>query len=205
MRRGPHLFIVLVLASCAAILATVVMATLALPRLLILRKRGSSDCIVVLYGHDENYQAGLRLLRSGIGKKMFVCLDLPDVSLQGEELRLDREFLRENAGPLADKIDLCGSEDEEIFAELGRVLDKDHARRVLLVTPEPQSRAQYIIATRRLPQFSWAVMPVSDQSFDIHWWRKRVWTKTYLNSICDFLLALEERPSPEISAQVSSK
>jgi len=166
---------------------------LALPRWLVMDNAKSSDYIVVLDGHDNNYFVGLDLLRKGFGNRMLVCLDLPDVPLEGEELRDDREFIQRTAGTFAPKIDLCANQDEDIFDEMNAWLTRTSAQSVLIVTPEAQSRAQYVAAYRRLPQYSWSVRPSSDSAFDIHWWRRRIWTKTFMRSFFDLWAALRAR------------
>lgn len=173
--------------------ALVAGATIVAPRLLILDNAVPSDYVLVLDGHDDNYYAGLQLLRQGFGNRMFVCLDIPDVPLQGEELSRDREFIQQTAGQLADRIDLCSNADEDIPQDLEHRLIHADAKSVLIVTPEARSRAQYIVARRRLPQYNWSVHAVPDPSFNIRWWRRRLWTKTFVSSIADLGAAYQTR------------
>lgn len=180
-------------------------STRVLPRALVLNNAAPADYIVVLDGHDDNYYTGLSLLRKGFGRQMFVCLDIPDVSLQGEELRKDREFIQQTAGRFAENIHLCHNEDEDIVGEIDSQLAQNAVQKVLIVTPEAQSRAEYITARRRLPQYTWSVRPSSDSSFDVHWWRRRLWTKTFLSSVVELGTALQTRTSGPQSVQRSAK
>jgi len=190
--------LLIALVSAAAIM-------LALPRWLVLDNAKLGDYIVVLDGHDDNYFMGLDLLRKGFGNRMLVCLDLPDVPLEGQELRDDREFIQRTAGPLAQRIDLCANQDEDIFDEMNAWLTRASAQNILIVTPEAQSRAQYVAASRRLPQFSWSVRPSSDPTFDVHWWQCRMWTKTFVRSAFDLWAALRTREREGQAVQRSAK
>lgn len=176
-----------------------------LPRLLVLNNPTSSDYIAVLDGHDDNYYEGLRLLQSGIAKRMFVCLDMPDVPLRKEELQKDLAFVRRTAGHLADAIDICENDDEDAFTELGGVLETSSAQRVLIVTPASESRAQYIVAKRRFPNFAWSVRPSEEANFNVKWWRKREWIDTYFRSVSHLAAALREPQAREASVERSSR
>jgi hypothetical protein len=155
---------------------------LTLPKLLVLDNTRPSDYIAVLDGHDNNYFTGLALLQKGFGKRMLVCLDLPDVPLEGEELRQDRAFIQQTAGKFADNIDLCSNQEEDIFVEMNALFTKLDAHKILIVTPEAQSRAQYVASRRVLPQYTWSVHPAPDPGFNPQWWRSRLWTKNFVGS-----------------------
>jgi hypothetical protein len=165
---------------------------------LVLDNRTHSNYIAVLDGHDENYLEGLRLLREGYAERMFLCLDMPDVPIEGEELKKDREFIDRTAGPLSEKIETCPNRDEDIYALMSDLFEKSGVSTVLIVTPAPYSRAQYISFRRHLPQYTWSVYPTHDRSFGAHWWGTRLWTKTYVTSVLNLGTALTEpRPSAQ--------
>ena len=176
-----------------------------LPKLLVLNNAEPSDYIVVLDGHDNNYFTGLKLLQNGFGRRMFVCLDIPDVPLEGDELNKDREFIRQTAGRLAENIELCRNGDEDIFDAIHSQLIHTDARRILVVSPEAQSRAQYVAARRRMPQYTWSVSPSKDPTFNVHWWRRRLWTKTFVDAVLDLSTALQIRTAESQRAQRSAK
>jgi hypothetical protein len=169
--------------------------TVVLPRFLVLDNRAHSNYIAVLDGHDENYLEGLRLLREGYAERMFLCLDMPDVPIEGEELKKDREFIDRTAGPLSEKIETCPNRDEDIYGLMSDLFARSGVSKVLIVTPAPYSRAQYISFRRHLPQYNWSVYPTHDPSFGAHWWGTRLWAKTFVTSVLNLGTALTE-PSP---------
>ena len=178
---------------------------LMLPRLLVLDDATRSDYIAVLDGHDANFYEGLRLLREGSAKRMFVCLDLPDVPLRDREIQDDLEFVRKTAGPLAESIDLCKNDSEDALTEFEDVVAYENAQRVLIVTPAAESRATYILATRRYPNLSWSVHATADPNFDVHWWKSLDWTETYLDSVTRLAAAVVEPRSSASSVERSAK
>lgn len=195
-----------------AIIATgflVVLSLLAmanvLPRLLVLDNCIPSDLVVVLDGHDTNYFVGVELLRRGFAKRMFVCPDLPDTPLTGTELQLDQTFVRTTAGELAGRIDFCSNTPEE---DIPSVLRARYAqsgfRSVILISPEAHSRAQVTSFRRQLPGYHWSVKAVPDVTFNVHWWRKRRWTKTFISALVDLFEALRTHPVPVDHIQNSS-
>lgn len=175
-------------------------------RILILSNAVHSDYLLVLDGHDDAYYAGLNLLDRGYGKFMFVCLDIPDTPLIGEELRKDREFIRRTAKASADRIDLCRNDaSEDLFQEIQRRLVQADAHSVLIVTPEGESRAEYVAARRALPRYSWSVFAVRDSRFGELWWSRRVWTATYLRSVFRLWEAYRTTPLTESEASRRSQ
>lgn len=194
--RNRALVVLITLALASAVFFIVL-----LPRLLVLNNQSQSDYIAVLDGHDDNYYEGLRLLQSGIATRMFVCMDLPDVPLRGEEVQADLAFIRTTAGQFADFIDICENDEEDAFSELGNVLERGSAQRVLIVTPASESRAEYMLAQRRFPNLSWSVRPSMEPSVNVQWWRKREWADTYFPSIGHFVAPLRKPESADASVQ----
>jgi hypothetical protein len=184
---------------------TTIFIVLVLPRLLIVNRTMTSDYIAVLDGHDPNFCEGLRLLQSGVARRMFVCLDLPDVPLSDHEIQQDREFVRRTAGPLAESIDICKNDSEDALTELGDVVAGEELQRVLIVTPAPESRATYILAKRRYRNLSISAHASADPNFDVHWWRSRVWAETYFNSVIGLATAVMEPRSSADSVERSAK
>lgn len=182
---------------------TTILFVLILPRLLVLDDMTNSDYIAVLDGHDANFYEGLRLLRGGVAKRMFVCLDLPDVPLNEHEIQEDLEFIEKTAGPLAPLIDVCKSDYKDSLTELGDIVTVTGARRVLIVTPAAESRATYILATRRYPRLSWSVHATADRGFDVRWWRSRDQAETYFNAIARLAAAVIEPRSRADSREAS--
>lgn len=166
------------------------------PRLLVLDNTEISDYIVVLDGHDASYYTGLELLQQGYGRQMFVCLDLPDVVLDGRERALDRQFVEKTAGALATRIELCtNGSDEDLSTVLRARSFLYRAHKIVLVAPESVSRAQLIRLRKQLPEYHWTVKPVSDENFNQCWWRRRRWIKTLLKSLAELQEAASTRPS----------
>ena len=188
-----------------ALAGLVLLLALVLPRLLVLDNAKTSDYIVVLDGHDENYFAGLQLLRQGRGSRMLVCLDLPDVPIEGDELRRDRMFIEQTAGNLAERIETCPNRDEDIYFLMNDLFRKSGVSSVLIVTPAACSRTQYITSRRQLPKYDWSVRPTYDPTFSANWWRKRLWAKTFANAVVNLGIALTERRRTEQSVEQSAK
>lgn len=192
-------------ALVALLLVSAAFFFIALPRLLVLNNSSPADYIAVLDGHDDNYYEGLRLLKSGMAKKMFVCLDLPDVPLHGEEVQKDLAFVRRTAGRFADAIEICENDDEDALTEFGSLLETTSAQRVLIVTPASESRAQYLLAKRHFADVTWSVDPSKDRSFNVNWWRRREWADTYVQALERFAAALRGPQAVKTSVQRSSK
>lgn len=178
---------------------------LVLPRLLVLNNATASDYIAVLDGHDTNFYEGLRLLRNGTAKGMFVCLDLPDVSLRDFELQQDLTFVRKTAGPLANVINICRNESDDPLTEVHDLAVRANAQRVLIVTPAPESRSMYTFATREYPGLAWSVDPTSDVNFDLHWWKSRRSTEIYFDSVTRLVSAVVQTQTSPGSEEYSAK
>lgn len=176
--------IILIIVSCVAFSA----------RILILNNPKPSDAIVVWGGDDVNYYAGLRVMQSTGAKYMFVCLEQNDFDIAGAELHRDREFFNRSAGPLANQIDICIGNSDDILPELNAKLVAVGYRSVLIVAPEQYSRADYFEARKRLPSYSWSVSATREPQFSGSWWRSRGKTKNFLFGLERLASAIRWKP-----------
>ena len=163
-------------------------------RILILNSPKPSDVIVVWGGDDVNYFSGLRLMQSTGAKYMFVCLEQNDFDIAGAELHRDREFVNRSAGPLANQIDICVGNSDDILPELNEKLVSAGYRSVLIVAPEQYSRADYIEARKRLPIYAWSVYATREPQFSGSWWRSRGKTKNFLFGLERLAAAIHWKP-----------
>jgi hypothetical protein len=164
---------VIVIATSALNFAVIILLS---KHILILNNAQPSDAIFVCGGDDHNYYAGLQFLKTSGAQYMFVCLDQNDFDIAGQELQHDREFLRRTAGSLAGHIDICvENNNDDSLPELTTKLNHLGARSVLIVAPDPCSRADYILAGNRLPNYAWSVSATAAPWFHSSWWKRRGW------------------------------
>ncbi len=199
MRRGPHLFIDLVFLTVGLLVFVAVSRSL-----LIINRPVPSDVIIVLSGDFAvRSDRALELAEQGYGETLLVD-EGAEVLTFGRTLAERR--VAETSG-WATEVGVClvtGGSTYEKSRERGTHLQERGAHRVLIVTSDFHTRLVVATFRKNLPSISFSVASATAE-FSREHLAKRRWTKTYLNSICDFLLALEERPSPEVSAQVSLK
>lgn len=169
----------LVFIAIAMILFCVTLVALS-SRALVLNNPKLSDAVVVWGGDDVNYYAGLSLMQSTGARYMFVCLEQNDFDIAGAELRRDREFITRSAGPLANHIDICVGNSDDILPELAEKLVGAGYRSAVIVAPQQYSRADYIEGRKRLPNYSWSVSATQEPQFSRSWWRSRGRTKNFL-------------------------
>jgi hypothetical protein len=187
--------------AIAVLLILVLSFGLWMPQVLVLDNAAISDVILVLDGHDGNYDMGLHLLKKGMGRQMLVCLDLPDVQLTGTELLENRSFINRTAGSFAERIDQCRNSEGGTYSEVATRLSQMEVRSVLVVAPAGESRVLYESVRRAFPQYQFTVKASPDPSFDVRWWKCRLWTKTFLSSVSGLSAALDTKPLPITSSQ----
>lgn len=181
---------VIVTATSVLVLAAIILLS---THTLILNNARPSDAIVVWGGDDQNYYAGLQFLQTTDALYMFVCLDQNDFDIAGQELQHDREFLRRTAGSLAEHIDICVGNNDDILPELTTKLNNLGAHSVLIVAPEPYSRADYVLARKRLPNYAWSVSATAEPWFHSSWWKRRGWAKNFSFGLSRLFQALREK------------
>lgn len=180
--------------TVTALIALVLAAVILVSRhVLILNNPIPSDAIIVWGGDDQNYYSGLQFLKATSARYMFVCLDQNDFDIAGQELQQDREFFRRTAGSLADHIEICVGNSDDIFPELTTKLTNLSAGSVLIVAPEPYSRADYLLARKRLPKYAWSVSATAEPWFHRSWWQRRGWAKNFSFGLRRLLQALNEK------------
>jgi hypothetical protein len=145
-----------------------------------------SDAIVVLGGdhNDLRYRRGLELLESGQARVLFINCNADEVQF-GETLAVQCErFIQRTAGNWAEQAHVCPIEGDSTGGEsqyVARCLGSTPARKVLIVTSAFHTRRALSVFRRRLPQYQWAVVAVTDDTrFDERWWERREWAKTTL-------------------------
>jgi hypothetical protein len=148
-------------------------------RLLVCNDLLPSDVILVAGGDDRSYWRALSLLRAGYGRDMVLNLDANEYS---DEDRLAGEFIASTAPDLKAHIRLLGDEDVAVC------LSKLHARSVLIVAPENESRLLRVKYHREIPTLQWHVVAVEyPHSFGTNWWQRRAWAKRFVWSVCAWL------------------
>lgn len=165
-------------------------------RILILDNAKPADAVFVWGGDDVNYFAGLQQMKSLGARYMFVCLAQNDFDIESSELQHDRDFFARTAGPLADRIDICSGNSDYILPEANQKLLTHNVRSVLLVTPQQYSRANYIQAANRLPNYSWSISATPEPQFHISWWRRRGWTKNFFFGLTRLVASLRSKNNP---------
>jgi len=150
---------------------------------LVIDQPARADAIVVINGDrsEHRYQRGLELLQAGYAPIMFVD-ESEDFTLFGHTpVELEKQFLQQNAGPLAGKITVCpmigfSTLDETRYVE--RCIKSINATSVLLVTSDYHTRRAYSIFRHQLPQYRWSVAAARDpEVFGPKWWTHREWAK----------------------------
>ncbi len=143
-----------------------------------------SDVILVLAGEtDRRPQRALQLLGQGYSRR--IVLDVPTNSRLYEftEIQLAERYVHDL--PEAAAIGICpidglSTRDESKDAE--KCLQREGAKRVLIVTSDFHTRRALDVFRRELPNYEFSIAAArNDEQFGARWWRHRQWAKVFID------------------------
>ncbi|MFZ0419965.1 MAG: YdcF family protein [Candidatus Sulfotelmatobacter sp.] len=143
-----------------------------------------SDAILVLAGEtDKRPQRALELLSQGYGKR--IVLDVPNNAKLYEftQIELAQKYIQDL--PQAASVSICpidglSTKDESKDAE--KCLQREGARRVLIVTSDFHTRRALDVFQREFPGHDYSVAAAhNDEGFGSRWWTHRQWAKTFVD------------------------
>ena len=151
---------------------------------LILDEPRRSDAIVVLAGEtDRRPQRALELLSEGYGRR--VVLDVPANAKLYEftQIQLAQIYIKDL--PQAASVSICaieGLSTKEESKEAEKCLQREGAKRVLIVTSDFHTRRALEVFRREFPGREFSVAAArDDQNFGSRWWTHRQWAKTFVD------------------------
>lgn len=145
--------------------------------------RRPSDVILVLGPglSDARYKESLKLLKEGYGK--YLIWSVPAyVRMYGHSVSdLARVYERETASEFTSRMKVCPfNSNEDVSIECIRDVG---AHSVLIVTSSTNSGLALSMFRKKYPEYSWRVAVIQDPNeFDIHWWKRREWTKIFIDA-----------------------
>ena len=153
-------------------------------RFLVVDNRQKSDAILITQGDslDASYWLGLRLLKDGYGRVLFLDARTDRMFFGRSQAQLAAEFITKTAANLPGQVRVCPIKSDttadEVY-EAGNCLSGNTS--VLLLVSDFHSRRSLEIFSRLLPHYHWSIAPVEDPlRFGDHWWRRREWIRTAL-------------------------
>ena len=143
-----------------------------------------SDVILVLAGEtDRRPQRALQLLAQGYGRR--IVLDVPAKAKLYEFTQVDlaRKYIQ--ALPQAALLSICaidGLSTKEESKDAEKCLQREGAKRVLIVTSDFHTRRALEVFRREIPGREYSVAASrNDQEFGARWWTHRQWAKTFVD------------------------
>ena len=170
------------------VLAVVLLAGFLLSRagvFLTVHAPGRSDVIVVL---DGRWPKGVELQKDGYAPRILLDVGVNNIIYGRSEADLASEFLR--TSKMSD-IEICPVSANSTYGEVAdvqRCLQPLHARSVLLVASDFDTRRALETFRDRLPQYRWSVAASSAPYHDAdQYWKHRAWAKTVLTAWNQYL------------------
>jgi len=153
-------------------------------RFLVIDTAGPADLILVLGGDDGNrFEAGLRLLKRGVGPQMLVDADNAERWLGLTEADRLRSLLSVNP-EIAGRVKVCPVSAESTLDEtrdVAHCIRTLRVTKILIVTSAFTARQSLTTFRRALPQYQWSVSSVDNPDvFGVAWWRRPAWAITTL-------------------------
>ena len=143
-----------------------------------------SDVILVLAGEtDRRPQRALQLLAQGYGRR--IVLDVPAKAKLYEFTQVDlaRKYIQDL--PQAALLSICaidGLSTKEESKDAEKCLQREGAKRVLIVTSDFHTRRALKVFRREIPGREYSVAASrNDQEFGARWWTHRQWAKTFVD------------------------
>ncbi len=143
-----------------------------------------SDVILVLAGEtDRRPQRALQLLAQGYGRR--IVLDVPAKAKLYEFTQVDlaRKYIQDL--PQAALLSICaidGLSTKEESKDAEKCLQREGAKRVLIVTSDFHTRRALEVFRREIPGREYSVAASrNDQEFGARWWTHRQWAKTFVD------------------------
>jgi uncharacterized SAM-binding protein YcdF (DUF218 family) len=151
---------------------------------LVVDNREKSDAILITQGDslDESYWMGLRLLKNGYGREVFLDARTNRMFFGRSQAEWAGDFIAKTAASLPGQVKVCpisaDTTAQEAY-ETGNCLKGHLIRSVLLVVADFHTRRSLAIFSRLLPNYHWSIAGVKDpMRFGEHWWGKREWIRT---------------------------
>lgn len=143
-----------------------------------------SDVILVLAGEtDRRPQRALQLLAQGYGRR--IVLDVPAKAKLYEFTQVDlaRKYIQDL--PQEALLSICaidGLSTKEESKDAEKCLQREGAKRVLIVTSDFHTRRALEVFRREIPGREYSVAASrNDQEFGARWWTHRQWAKTFVD------------------------
>jgi DUF218 domain len=151
---------------------------------LILDAPRPSDVILVLAGEtDRRPQRALELLAQGYGRR--VVLNVPTNAKLYEFTQIDlaKKYIQDL--PQAAQVSICpidGLSTKGESKDAEKCLQREGAKRVLIVTSDFHTRRALDVFRRELPDHQYSVAAArNDEVFGGRWWTHRQWAKTFVD------------------------
>ena len=143
-----------------------------------------SDVILVLAGETDHRPArALELLAQGYGRKVIINVPAGAKVYEFSQVELAQRYIQ--SLPQAAAISVCpiaGLSTKEESKDAEKCLEREHAKSVLIVTSDYDTRRALDIFRHEIPALEFSTAAARDDSyFGTRWWQHRQWAKTFVD------------------------